>query len=281
MNLEFLGTRDTIAEYWNKRSIHFKPTHSTALDLPSLGELIATFTGFFTENKWNNPINVKINASQIDNTGTHNQKLSININEGMELFKLGYTLCFGDLSNDISSIRDLKNESSNIFNIPELIAVTGYISPINSVGVLHYDRQHNFFIQAEGTKRWNVSNTAAVLNPYENLLYPGLNQAYIEEMNSRGYEIKLPKDCGRTVYDLQPGEVLYVPPGFYHSPETIEGTSLHYTLTIEPACFWKDLNKELFNKMLNSKGKFLQDYRFMSSTEKDKFIQSCMNDLRM
>ena len=96
-------------------------------------------------------------------------------------------------------------------------------------------------------------------------------------MMAQGYEILLPRDCGRKIYELNPGDVLYVPPGFYHSPETLNETSLHYTLTIEPACFWKDFNKNMFAKLLSSKGNFFADYRFLNGDQKYELISECID----
>ncbi len=171
----------------------------------------------------------------------------------------------------------LKGQAVDIFGYEDLIAVTGYLSPPKAVGVLHFDRQHNFFIQKEGTKRWFISERAAIRNPHENLLYAGLNKDFLDDMKARGYEISLPRDCGKRMYELNPGDVLYVPPGFYHSPETLDVHSLHYTLTIEPACFWKDFNKVIFNKLLSSKGKLFEDYRFLSEKQKSELFKECLD----
>lgn len=191
----------------------------------------------------------------------------------MTYYQNGFSLCLGDMSEHIDDISALKSKAIEIFGYSELIAV----SPPNSIGVLHFDCQHNFFIQIEGKKRWNISQKAAVVNPYENILYPGTTQKFIDEMMAQGYEILLPRDCGRKIYELNPGDVLYVPPGFYHSPETLNETSLHYTLTIKPACFWKDFNKNMFAKLLSSKGNFFADYRFLNGDQKYELISECID----
>jgi hypothetical protein len=189
----------------------------------------------------------------------------------------GFSLCFGDLSLRIDRVGALKAGAVELFGYSDLILVTGYLSPPKAIGVLHFDRQHNFFIQREGTKRWYLSKIPAVKNPYDNVVYPGVTQSYLDDMAQRGYRIRLPRDCGQVEYVLSPGDVLYVPPGFYHSAETLGETSFHYTLTLEPACFWRDFNGDIFSKMLSSGGKLFDDYRFLSPKEKERLFADCFD----
>jgi ribosomal protein L16 Arg81 hydroxylase len=276
MNISFLSERYLLKEYWNKSVVHFEKEASFVVSLPSAEELIRVFTGGFASGHWSDPSSIKINASRVCESGITQKMLSVGIEEARKAYKEGFSLCFADLSDAIPSLSALKTESLKYFEYENLIAITGYLSPANAVGVLHFDRQHNFFIQTQGTKRWFVSERAAIENPYENLVYTGTPQTFFEDMSGRGYQIRLPRECGKIAYDLSPGDVLYVPPGYYHSPETIGEASLHYTLTVEPACFWKDLNERLSDLMLSNNRAFLQDYRFMESSEKLKLFEECL-----
>ena len=262
--------------YWNKRVVQFKGAAPFIVELPSAGQLVQILSGAFISGQWVEPLGVKINASRLSDDGSSQQMLALGIEEARKAYNNGFSLCSGDLSDDIPSLRELKADSSNYFENKDLIAITGYLSPINAVGVLHFDRQHNFFIQVEGSKRWTVSERAAITNPFDNLVYTGTPQKFFDSMGQRGYKILMPRDCGRATYDLMPGDVLYVPPGYYHSPETTSGGSLHYTLTIEPACFWKTYNDRLFDVMLANTHIFLEDYRFLDDVERMKLFEECL-----
>jgi ribosomal protein L16 Arg81 hydroxylase len=275
MNLSFLSGSFPPKDYWNKKVIHFKNEARFASSLPNIEELIRSFTGSFVSGDWSDPLSVDINASLVDEKGVFQQMLSIGIEEAQKAYRNGFSLCFGDLSDTIPSLSRLKTESIKYFGYEDLIAITGYLSPTNAVGVLHFDRQHNFFIQTQGTKRWFVSERPAIKNPYQNLVYAGTPKKFFDDMRDRGYEILLPRECGKGTYDLSPGDVLYVPPGYYHSPETTGDASLHYTLTVEPACFWKDLNAKLADLMLSNNGLFFEDYRFLESGEKSRLYEEC------
>lgn len=279
MNLDFIKSNADIKKYWNNEVIQFPNQPDILASLPGASDLMKCLTGNFEASSWSAPISVNINASTVLQDGSHQQLLGVDINTARNCYKKGFSLCFGDMSDSIDHISRLKSKAVEIFSHPELIAVTGYLSPEKAIGVLHFDRQHNFFIQREGSKRWTVSERAAVKNPHENLLYPGVTQSFLVEMKNLGYEISIPRDCGRKTYDLNPGDVLYIPPGFYHYPETLSKHSLHYTLTVEPACFWKDFNQKMFLKLLASEGKFFADYRFMTDSQRSDLFRSCMSEV--
>lgn len=270
---------NSIKSYWNRAPVHFKNGFSTYELLPDAAELISRLSGGFLNGQWRPEVKISINASRINADLSHHQYLSIDLARARDSYCSGFSLCFSDLSAKIEELHDLKTSAVSVFAFADLIEVTAYLSPRHAVGVLHYDRQHNYFIQREGTKRWTVSLKAAASNPHENFVYSGARSSFFEEMNSSGYEIGLPKDCGRTTFDLMPGDILYVPPGYYHSPETISEHSLHYTLTVEPACFWKDLQRELYRKLLASKGQYYEDYRFMSEHERLELFKNCRKSL--
>lgn len=276
MTSSFFTDLADIRRFWNKECAFFPKQQSLSDSLPSASNLISLFTGHYSNGSWVKSLAVNINASRINNDGSHQQLLSIGIEAACERYLDAFTICFGDLATSCEQIAALKDRAAEFFGFGELIAVTGYLSPPNSTGVLHYDRQHNFFIQREGTKRWFVSEKPATPNPHDNLVYTGTPQKFFDEMKAKDYHIALPKECGRQVFELNPGDVLYVPPGFYHSPETLSSASLHYTLTLEPACFWRDFTKDCFLKMLSNNGIFMLDYRFITDEERRQLINDCI-----
>jgi hypothetical protein len=179
MNLDFIKNSGDISKYWNKEVVKFPTQQSILSSLPGSTDLIKCLTGNFESGNWSSPIGVNINASTVLQDGSHQQLLGVDINTARNCYANGFSLCFGDMANSIDHIAQLKSKAAEIFGYPELIAVTGYLSPEKAIGVLHFDRQHNFFIQREGSKRWTVSERPAVNNPHENLLYPGVTQTFL------------------------------------------------------------------------------------------------------
>lgn len=271
----FKFDKTSISAYWNQRVVYFSGNRDMSGGLPGITELISRISGAFENERWSAPISTDINASRVNADRSHDQLLSVSPSAAHKLYSEGFSLCFGDLSSEINSVKELKGLVAPIFDHEDLIKITAYLSPPSAVGVLHYDRQHNYFIQREGSKRWYVSERPAIVNPHENLVYPRVNSDFLREMNDRGYNILLPKECGQSVFELHPGDILYVPPGHYHSPETMARPSLHYTLTLEPACFWKDLQKALYLELLNRNEDLFKDYRFLASEQKNILVEKC------
>tara|TARA_B110001469_G_C9644053_1_gene324773 strand:+ start:3245 stop:4102 length:858 start_codon:yes stop_codon:yes gene_type:complete len=261
--------------HWN-HSFYYKSSNSEVVEgLPSKKALISMINGGFQENNWLPSIPVNINVSKIDASQSIIQQYNINPSQAQNYFSQGYTLCFGDMSNAIPEIENLKTSVDVFFKNSDLIMITGYLSPPNSTGVLHFDRQHNIFIQREGIKKWTISQTPAVHSPYDNLIYGGMTESFFKEMSKAGYNIKTPAECGKHDVILEPGDILYLPPGFYHVPETLNEVSLHYTLTIEPQSFWSENNAILFNVLLNNCERLNRDTRFMSASELEEHLQKC------
>jgi len=87
----------------------------------------------------------------------------------------------------------------------------------------HYDTHDVFAIQTEGEKVWRLYQNRAE-NPVEEIVgRPGIRQ-WIEQ--NRGPLM--------TEVHMRPGDVLYLPRGWYHDALARDGESLHLTLSITP-----------------------------------------------
>jgi hypothetical protein len=91
----------------------------------------------------------------------------------------------------------------------------------------HQDGHHIFAIQLEGRKRW-------YLHPPSQLL----PMSYYKRTKEH------PTPESATVIDVSPGQILYLPVGWVHHAETLEGASVHLSLGVRPLR-WVDFLKEL------------------------------------
>lgn len=80
----------------------------------------------------------------------------------------------------------------------------------------HFDPQEVFVLQVAGTKRWPLSETQSD-DP--------VSRESRAASEARAFEPV-------AIYDLSPGDVLFIPRGTWHEPETLEGPSLHLTVTL-------------------------------------------------
>jgi hypothetical protein len=80
----------------------------------------------------------------------------------------------------------------------------------------HFDRNYNFTIQLRGEKTWTVQpGYQAIAHPSANL---ALDADRVSSMQRQlhGATLHKPKE-GQSIYTLQPGDILYVPPGYWHA----------------------------------------------------------------
>jgi ribosomal protein L16 Arg81 hydroxylase len=102
----------------------------------------------------------------------------------------------------------------------------------------HWDAQENFIVQVRGRKRWRVA-------PNEYLEWPtNGGQQGAERLPEIRFQltdptkpIEVPKQW-RTI-ELEPGDVLFTPRGYWHSTENID-ESLHLVLQMKMPC-WRDV----------------------------------------
>jgi len=87
----------------------------------------------------------------------------------------------------------------------------------------HYDTHDVFAVQTEGEKVWRLYRNREP-DPVD---YPG-----------EGEEVRryLASACGPVMQEvrMRPGDVLYIPRGWYHDALAVEGPSLHVTLSVTP-----------------------------------------------
>lgn len=87
----------------------------------------------------------------------------------------------------------------------------------------HYDNHHVFVIQTEGEKVWNLYQNRAE-NPVDNPADTPETRLFFEQ--TRG-------PVAQEV-TMRPGDVLYLPRGWYHDALAKDGPSLHITFSVAP-----------------------------------------------
>lgn len=134
-----------------------------------------------------------------------------------QLFAGGSTLVFSQLEAEhpplYALVRAMERELSTRFQ------ANIYLTPPNAQGFKpHYDSHDVFVLQCEGRKRWMLYDTPVVL-PYRR-----------QEFDPA----EVPCGPVSLEFDLEPGDVVYIPRGVMHDARTLggegQGHSLHITL---------------------------------------------------
>lgn len=87
----------------------------------------------------------------------------------------------------------------------------------------HFDLHHVFAVQCEGEKTWRL---------YENRADSPVSFP-IDDVEGRRWFTET-RGALMTEVTMRPGDVLYLPRGWYHEAMTVEGASLHVTFSVTP-----------------------------------------------
>lgn len=109
--------------------------------------------------------------------------------------------------------------------------------------VTHYDRNYNFTIQLLGEKTWIVHTHAPAVEA------PSGNAAFCADRLAstppylHGTTWCEPND-DPSIYRMTPGDILYVPPGYWHATEC-PGLSIQLNISIEPKAWYQVIGDAL------------------------------------
>lgn len=260
--------------YWGKKPLHIPGNVDKFLCLPNVAELPGILAGKIDGSVWHDTHNLKGQAYKHNPDGSVDKFMDVPIGMYTQMFNSGYGLCFNDVSFAISELDEILTEFSDGAEPLGQDSVTCYLTPPDSRGVLHFDNQHVFFVQRVGAKNWRISNQPGISNPFENLIYPSCDKDYFNYMAEKGYNIKLPSECGYRDLTLQQGDVLYMPPGYYHVGNTGDGLSFHYTITIEPISFHSKIYALMHEKARKNSIVINKDLRFATQVEAEEILEN-------
>jgi ribosomal protein L16 Arg81 hydroxylase len=140
-----------------------------------------------------------------------------------QLFSEGSTIVLAFLDNVLPPLTSLCRGLERELSFP--LQANAYLTPARAQGAkYHYDTHDVFVLQITGSKHWTVYGTPLQL--------PLNNQDFDSKIHERGAPVM--------EFELEPGDVAYVPRGVVHEARSSENLSLHITVGI--LCYrWADL----------------------------------------
>jgi len=269
-------------EYWQRKPLYIDGDKDKFANFPGLKELPSVLTGRLSGSHWTKGHNYNAQASFIDQAGNIR---NINAVPSMwpDLFNAGVSLCFSALDQYHEELRRFVQGIASTTRLPGVIVTTGYLTPPFSGSGMHFDSQHAFFMQVSGKKHWKISKRTAWQDAPTNiqlslLAAPG-TKACLESM---GVAIEPPQETDLQDITLNTGDVLYLPPGFWHEGRTSDSHSLHYTLTFMPLAPWHLLAAYLRRRCFESS--FLRrDLRYAAESGEGnatQLIEAAITELR-
>lgn len=275
-----IGFAEFLRSYWDHQPLHISGTRDKFRALPGIESLPRMLAGTLTREGWSLPSTTHCNAYRIGLDGQRQHFDGATADSYAKLYNNGFTLCFGDVASSDSELAELVHSSKELSRFQTKVVATCYLSPPESSGVVHFDSQHVFFIQRAGTKRWRVSKEPGRKNPIRNFMYSSEAGGEMARLRIAGYDIKVPAECGHLDVTLAEGDLLYLPPGHYHVPHTTTDSSFHYTLTLDPLCFWDFFSASLDATLLREAASFLGDLRAHDEAVLDATLAAQLDALK-
>lgn len=140
-----------------------------------------------------------------------------------QLFNEGSTVVLAFLDNVLPSLTTLCRSLERELSFP--LQANAYLTPGQAQGAkYHYDTHDVFVLQVAGSKHWTMYGTPLEL--------PLHNQNFDSKIHERG--------AHAMEFELEPGDMAYIPRGVVHEARSSEDLSLHITVGI--LCYrWADL----------------------------------------
>jgi ribosomal protein L16 Arg81 hydroxylase len=269
-------------EYWHREPLYIDGDENKFANLPGLKELPSLLAGKLTPNYWAKGHTHSAQGSFIDRAGNV-RKINAVPSMWPELFNSGVSLGFSALDQYHEELKQFVQGIASATRLPGTIVTTCYLTPPFSGSPMHFDSQHVFFMQVSGKKHWKIGQRAAWQDAPTNvqlssLETPGM-KAFLESI---GVVIAGPEDTGLREVTLNAGDVLYMPPGFWHEGHTSDTHSLHYTLTFMPLGPWHLLVAYLRQSLFENSS-LRRDLRFVAESgegDTTRLIETAIVELR-
>ncbi len=217
-----LGT--FLEEHWEKKPFHFRGR-------PDRLEGVAFGRDVFWESVAGLPPGATcLRAIYHDAGGKHRELLSLEPRLARPLFESGMTLVFTMLEDHCPAVARLTRSFREELELPGQITVGCFYSPAGHGAKLHYDSHSAIVLQLEGSKRWRISEEPALPFPPRNHGYEDDSEIHGRNEESPHLATRPPRPEDFLEVDLEPGDVLYMPPGTWHEPRASGAGSLALTL---------------------------------------------------
>ena len=203
--LKSIGVSRFFSEFWSSQVLHLPDAASQDI-LAEIGPLDIS-----------NLVSRSHGGTQawLAGSGSPHASIPVNVQSAVGAFQIGATLYFVDLDAE-----ELAVSFANFLGVPRSkVAINLFATPQEGGTSWHFDANENFTIQLRGTKRWWIAPNESIAFPPENHILGATPSASLAQC-SRG-PLRTDPPQPSQIVDLKPGEMLYVPRGFWHCTEAL------------------------------------------------------------
>ena len=163
-----------------------------------------------------------------EDSGSPRDLIKVPHDKVIESLNAGATICITNIHIADPFLAHWAQAIRAQLNFTGTVGVNCYVSPDASGLPMHYDKRVATTIQIAGSKRWKFSTEPAKAWPHTNEVYQG--------KPGKEHVGKLPPDMEFREVELNPGDLLCLPAGTWHSARGI-GFSLALNLYFAPRSF--------------------------------------------
>ncbi len=230
-----------LAEYWEKQALHIRGTPGK-------------FAGLFDRERFDRailhanfdrpaPSSFGIRAFWRNRHGLY-AAMEIEPHQVREAFSSRTTICVNDISAGDAGLARFAAHIKRQLHLSTPVHFSCYLSPEGEGLDTHYDARHATILQLSGRKQWRYSRL-----PVSH--YPARNAIVEQDGRVRYADGKLVKEVpppDESQFEevlLEPGDVLYLPPGCWHNAKANGESSLALTMSCSTSGFMSVLVPEL------------------------------------
>ena len=200
-----MGVDEFLSRHWEPQKPLHLPGHSSKFaDLLDRRSFVEAIQARPEEGK----LQLRVSYTRPDDT--FEEIGFIGGREAVEHFERGATICATALEYVEPAVREFRNILAEQWPSPDPLIVNCYYSPDGQGFGTHFDPQSVWVMQIEGRKRWHYSTDRAM--PFPN------DGKTAMELRPKGSPLLASAESMASV-ELQPGDVLYLPPGTWHRAE--------------------------------------------------------------
>jgi ribosomal protein L16 Arg81 hydroxylase len=214
-----VGVDEFLAEYWGKRSLHISGSvekFANLLDRKQFAKISARADA------------LQAYMANDDRTG-HAAVVAIRPAQIKALYAAGFTICAKGLEKGAPALAALAQQVKKELHYAGTVDFRGYLSGHASGAPLHFDARHATTLQLEGSKIWRFAAVPSMQFPPRNATIEGKTAEYVKvdpQPRVRDLEldpplVQMPPDLELMEVTLRPGDVLYLPPGTWHSAQAV------------------------------------------------------------
>ncbi len=182
--------------------------------------------------------NITASFTAGEDSASSKKMTEANHNQVVELLNAGATICITNIHMADPILASWAQAIREQLNFTGTVGVNCYVSPDGSGLPMHYDKRVATTLQIAGKKRWKFSTKSAKA-------WPTTNEVYLLGQTAENIGV-LPPNMEFQEVELEPGDMLCLPAGAWHSARGI-GFSLALNLYFSPRNFLDQLIPLLHN----------------------------------